>query len=289
VKVGIEAASERIVMSKVWFITGASRGLGAEIARAALNAGHQVVATGRNAETVAAALGASDHLLAVKLDVTNIDQVAAAVAAAKERFGRIDVLVNNAGYGQLGWFENTSDEQIRQQFETNVFGAMHVTRAVLPLMREQRLGHVFTISSVAGIYAVAGSSTYSASKFAVEGWMEGLVEEVKPLGIRATIVEPGFFKTDFLDASSVSYGAYDIADYSEAVAAFTEWHHNMNHEQVGDPAKLGAALLKIANMEQPPVRFAAGSDALGVVLKKANTIRAEAEAFGELSSSTDSR
>ena len=199
------------------------------------------------------------------------------------------MLVNNAGYGQLGWFENTSDEQIRQQFETNVFGAMHVTRAVLPLMREQRSGHVFTISSVAGIYAVAGSSTYSASKFAVEGWMEGLVEEVKPLGIRTTIVEPGFFKTDFLDASSVSYGAYDIADYSEAVAAFTEWHHNMNHEQVGDPAKLGAALLKIANMEQPPVRFAAGSDALGVVLKKADTIRAEAEAFGELSSSTDSR
>src|SRR3954468_8868838 len=157
-------------MSKVWLITGASRGLGAEIARAALNAGHKVVATGRNDKTVAAALGTSDHLLAVKLDVTAIDQVAAAVAAAKDRFERIDVLVNNAGYGQLGWFENTSDEQIRSQFETNVFSGMHVTWAVLPLMREQRSGHVFTISSMAGLVSVAGGTIYVASKFAVEGW-----------------------------------------------------------------------------------------------------------------------
>lgn len=275
-------------MTKTWFITGANRGLGAEIARAVLNAGNNVVAAARNPASIEQALGTSDRLLAVKLDVTKLDQVEAAVAAAKDRFGGIDVLVNNAGYGQLGWFENTSDEQIRSQFETNVFGAMHVTRAVLPLMREKRSGHVFTVSSVAGIVAVAGSSTYSASKFAVEGWMEGLAEEVRPLGIAATIIEPGFFKTDFLDSTSVSYGAHDIADYSEQVKQFTEWHDNMNHQQVGDPAKLGTVMIELSQMEQPPVRFAAGSDAAGAVLTKVENMRTSAEKHSELSKSTDS-
>ncbi|NHF65610.1 SDR family NAD(P)-dependent oxidoreductase [Xanthomonas hortorum] len=275
-------------MTKTWFITGANRGLGLGITRAVLDAGHRVVAAARKPEQITAALsGYGDRLLAVRLDVTKPEEAEAAVALAKQTFGGIDVLVNNAGYGQLGWFENTSDEQIRNQFETNVFGAMHVTRAVLPLMRERRSGHVFTVSSVAGIYAVAGSSTYSASKFAVEGWMEGLAEEVRPLGIAATIIEPGFFKTDFLDASSVAYGAHDIADYADQVRQFTEWHHNMNHQQVGDPAKLGSVLIQLNEMKQPPVRFAAGSDASGVVLTKAESIRAEADRLKNLSASTD--
>lgn len=246
------------------------------------------MATARKPEQISSALsGYGDRLLPVQLDVTKQDQAIAAVAAAKQAFGRIDVLVNNAGYGQLGWFENTSDQQIREQFETNVFGAMHVTRAVLPLMREQRSGHVFTISSIAGIYAVAGSSIYSASKFAVEGWTEGLAEEVRPLGIAVTIIEPGFFKTDFLDASSVAYGAHNIADYSEQVRQFKQWHHNMNHHQVGDPTKLGFVLIRLNEMKEPPVRFAAGSDASDIVLKKAESIRADAERLKDLSASTD--
>ena len=245
-------------MTQTWFITGANRGLGLEIARTILAAGHNVVATARKPGSIAAVLGAPANLLAVKLDVTKPEDAQAAVAAAKDRFGGIDVLVNNAGYGQLGWFENTSDVQIRAQFETNVFGAMDVTRAVLPLMREKRSGHVFTVSSVAGIYAVAGSSTYSASKFAVEGWMEGLTEELRPLGIKATIIEPGFFKTDFLDASSVTYGDYDIADYAEATKAFEEWHDNMNHKQVGDPTKLGNVLIELNKIDNPPVRLPPG-------------------------------
>lgn len=274
---------------KVWFITGASRGLGLEIARAVLTAGHSVVATARNPSTIEAALGKSDKLLAVKLDVTIPAQATAAVTAATEKFGRIDVLVNNAGYGQLGWFENTSDEQIRNQFETNVFGPMHVTRAVLPLMRAQRAGHIFTISSVAGFFSVAGSTTYSASKFAVEGWMEGLALEVKPFGIKVTTVGPGFFNTDFLDGSSVVYGAHDIEDYAPQVKEFTEWHHNMNHKQVGDPYKLGEVLIKLAAADSPPVRFAAGSDAYGVSMKKIKTLTDETEEWKILSAASDSK
>jgi NAD(P)-dependent dehydrogenase (short-subunit alcohol dehydrogenase family) len=276
------------MMSKIWMITGAARGLGLAIAKAALEAGHSVVATARNPSHVEAALtGYGDRVLAVALDVTKPAQAEAAVDAAKKHFGRIDVLVNNAGYGQLGWFENTTPDQIQRQFDTNVFGAMHVTRAVLPLLRAQRGGHVFTISSIAGLIAVAGSSIYAASKFAVEGWMEGLAQELKPLGIGATLVEPGFFKTDFLDSSSVTYGELNIPDYADQTAQFKGWHDNMNHEQVGDPAKLGAALLKLASAKSVPVRFAAGSDAYDVALGKFAALRSEAESLEALSKSTD--
>jgi NAD(P)-dependent dehydrogenase (short-subunit alcohol dehydrogenase family) len=252
-----------------------------------LDVGHNVVATARNPDFIGAALGASDRLLTAKLDVTQPDQVTAAIVATKVRFGRIDVLVNNAGYGQLGWFENISDEQIHKQFETNVFGAMHVARAVLPVMREQRSGHVFTVSSVAGFVAFPGSSIYSASKFALEGWMEGLAHELKPLGIAATLIEPGYFRTDFLDTSSVAYGAYDITDYSERAAQFKVWQDGMNHQQIGDPAKLGIVMIKLAEMNEPPVRFAAGGDAVGFALDKAKALRSEVERMLELSSSTD--
>jgi NAD(P)-dependent dehydrogenase (short-subunit alcohol dehydrogenase family) len=275
--------------NKVWFITGANRGIGAEIARTVLNAGHKVVATARKPETIAALLGHSDRLLAVPLDVTKPEQAEAAVAAAKQKFGRIDILVNNAGYGQLGWFENTSDKQVRDQFETNVFGTMQVTRAVLPIMRAQRSGHVLTISSIAGFIAFPGSSVYSASKFAVEGWMEGLAQELKPLGIAATIIEPGFFKTDFLDNTSVNYGEYNITDYEEQSSQFKDWHDNMNHNQVGDPAKLGAVLIRLSEMEVPPLNFPAGSDAVDMAFQTTERFRLEVEQNKELSASTDSQ
>jgi NAD(P)-dependent dehydrogenase (short-subunit alcohol dehydrogenase family) len=275
-------------MSKVWLITGANRGIGLGIARAVLEAGHKVVATARKPEQIEAALGGDDNrLLAVALDITQPVQAADAIAKAKAKFGRIDVLVNNAGYGQLGWFENTSADQIFRQFETNVFGSMHVTRAVLPTMREQRSGHVFTISSIAGINSVAGGAIYSSSKFAVEGWMVGFAQEVRPLGIAATLIEPGFFNTDFLDNISVTYGEYDIPDYREAFTKFKQFHDDMNHRQVGDPLKLGKVMTELAEMKEPPVRFAAGSDSVALVLQVAENLRSQAEKYKSLSISTD--
>jgi NAD(P)-dependent dehydrogenase (short-subunit alcohol dehydrogenase family) len=275
-------------MSKVWMITGASRGLGLEIARAALEAGDQVVATARRPEQLQNILqGYGDKVLVAGLDITVPAQAEAAVSLTKEKFGRIDVLVNNAGYGQIGWFENTSSDQIEKQFSTNVFGTMHVTRAVLPLMRAQRSGHVFTVSSIAGVLAFPGSSVYSASKFALEGWMEGLAQELSPLGVHATVIEPGFFRTDFLDATSIAYGAHDIDDYAEASAKFKTWHDEQNHDQLGDPAKLGAVMVALANTESPPVRFAAGSDAFELVCSKAENLRSTAEQWRDLSTSTD--
>ncbi|MWV58850.1 SDR family NAD(P)-dependent oxidoreductase [Rathayibacter sp. VKM Ac-2754] len=250
---------------QTWFITGANRGIGASIAKAALAAGHNVVATARRAETVTDALGASDALLAEALDITSAEQITAAVAVAEAKFGRIDVLVNNAGYGQLGLFEETSFDLVKKQIDTNLYGTMEVTRAVLALMRRQGSGHVITISSIAGTFGVTGSSVYSASKFALEGWMEGLKKELAPLGIEATIVEPGFFKTDFLDSSSVVYGDITIEDYAEESAAFRKSQDDMNHQQVGDPDKLAQATLDLVAADRPPLRFAAGEDAVSVV------------------------
>lgn len=275
-------------MRKVWFITGANRGLGLGITQAVLAAGHAVVATARKFENLQDIVGEPGSLLRFPLDITSSEQIDAAVEAAIEAFGKIDVLVNNAGYGQLGWFENTNDAQVRRQFETNLFGTMNVTRAILPVMRRQRAGQIFTISSAAGMISVAGSSTYSASKFAVEGWMEGLANEIAPLGIHATTVAPGFFKTDFLDASSVSYGANDIPEYAEAIQAFNAFHAEMNHQQVGDPVKLGQALIAISEQDAPPARYAAGSDSLGVVHAKIEIMRKQAELLADLSASTDS-
>lgn len=275
-------------MSKVWMITGASRGLGAEMVRAVLDAGHRVVATARRPQQIAERFGVyGDRLLALPLDVTVPAAAENAVTAAVAKFGRIDVLVNNAGYGQLGWFENTSEKQIRDQFETNVFGTMNVTRAVLPVMRKQRVGHVFTVSSIAGFIAFPGSSIYSASKFALEGWMEGMAHEVKPLGIAATLIEPGFFRTDFLDASSVAYGEYNVEDYAEQAAQFRAWHDDKNHSQEGDPAKIGSVLLALEATENPPTRFGAGSDAAEFALRKMDSWRTEVEQWKTLSKSTD--
>ena len=250
---------------KVWFVTGGNRGIGAETVKAALAAGHRVVATARKPETIEAAVGTSENLLALPLDITDEDQAQASVDAAVTRFGRIDVLVNNAGYGQLGLFEETSLDLIRKQFETNTFGTMSVTRAVLPVMRQQGSGHIFTITSISGTIGVTGSGTYSASKFAVEGWMESLAVEVAPFGITATIVEPGFFNTDFLDTSSVVYGDITVDAYAQQSADFRRSQDDMNHQQEGDPVKLAGALLQLADEAKPPMRFIAGQDAVNVV------------------------
>lgn len=274
-------------MEKVWFITGASRGLGLAIAKTALNAGNRVVVTARNTEVLINLFGNNPKVIIQSLDVTDTNSISAAVDTANNQFGRIDVLVNNAGYGQLGWFENTTEEQIRNQFETNVFGVMNVTRAVLPIMRAQHSGNIFTITSVSGIFSVAGGAVYASSKFAVEGLMEGVAQELKPLGIFSTIIEPGFFRTDFLDKSSIKYSGNNIDDYSAQFEDFRNWHENMNHKQIGDPDKLGNLLVKLSNATEPPIRLAAGSDGMNCVLEKAENLRSEAERNKELSISTD--
>jgi NAD(P)-dependent dehydrogenase (short-subunit alcohol dehydrogenase family) len=274
-------------MSKVWLITGASRGIGAGIVRALLAAGEKVVATARKAESVRSSHGTSDNLLSLALDVTKPDQAERAVADAKARFGRIDVLVNNAGYGQLGHFETISPEQIQRQFDTNVFGAMHVTRAVLPVMRAQGAGHVFTISSAIGLVSVPGSTMYAATKHALEGWMEGLAAELKNFGIAATLLEPGFFKTDFLSEQSVAFGDVKLAAYDELEAKNHEHLKRMTQGKGGDSERLGAALITLANMKDPPVRIAAGSGALTVFKMKADRLTAEAAAHADLSRAMD--
>jgi NAD(P)-dependent dehydrogenase (short-subunit alcohol dehydrogenase family) len=273
---------------KTWFITGASRGLGLGIARAALEAGDQVVATARKPEQVEAGLAgtADGRLLALKLDVTDQASIDAAVADASKRFGRIDVLVNNAGYGQLGAFEQQPVADIDRQFATNVFGVFAVTRAVLPLMRAQRSGLVVTVSSTGGLAGAEGGSIYCATKHALEGWSESLRIELAQFGIKTMLIEPGFFRTDFLDPSSVSYGGIAIPDYAGYSAGVRAYLDQMNHRQAGDPAKLGKAIVTLVASDDPPVRFAASADAYDILISRAERNRAEAEKWRALSMST---
>jgi len=273
---------------RVWFVTGGSRGLGAAIVQTLLDAGECVVATARKRDALTTAFGDdSDALLSLSLDVTDEAAVRAAVEAATTRFGRIDVLVNNAGYGNLSVFEESTAEDARAQYETNVFGLMHVTRAVLPVMRAQRSGRIFNVSSVGGIVGGASGTLYCASKFAVEGFSESLSQEVAPFGIHATIVEPGFFRTDFLEATSVKHGSNPIADYAETAAALKAFYDSRSQNQAGDPVKLAQALITLADAEQPPVRWCAGTDALGMVQAKIDSLQAELDAWRDLSASTN--
>jgi NAD(P)-dependent dehydrogenase (short-subunit alcohol dehydrogenase family) len=270
---------------KIWFITGAGRGMGVDIAKAALAAGNAVVATGRNPHAVAEAVGAADNLLAVKLDVTSPADAEAAVQAAVDRFGRIDVLVNNAGNFEAGYFEELTPEQIARQLAATLVGPMNVTRAVLPVMRKQRSGHVVTISSSAGFTGVEFGSAYAASKWGVEGWMESLAPEVEPFGIHTTIVNPGFFRTELLTKESTNYAAASIDDYAERSAAMREFWESMNGKQGGDPAKLAQALLAIVAEEQPPLRFIAGADAIETAEAKLAERQQQIDAFRDLSTS----
>jgi NAD(P)-dependent dehydrogenase (short-subunit alcohol dehydrogenase family) len=274
-------------MNQVWFITGASRGIGADIAKAALDAGHKVVATSRNYEDVTKNVGVSDQLLAVSLDVTNKKQIDIAVQQAISKFGSIDVLVNNAGYGHLGIFEETSLEDIHKQFNTNVFGLMAVTHAVLPHMRKQRGGRIFNISSVAGLKAGFATSIYGSSKFAVEGFSQALAEEVSPFNVFVTCVSPGYFRTDFLDTTSVKYSNHHIEEYTEGYEKFNKFHKERNHSQPGDPVKLGQVLVKLAQEKKPPVSFVAGSDGVQWANNAVKTLQSQVDEWKDLSVITD--
>jgi NAD(P)-dependent dehydrogenase (short-subunit alcohol dehydrogenase family) len=273
------------VTKKIWLITGAGRGMGVDFAKAALAAGHAVVASGRDGERVSRALGQSNDLLAVKLDVTSRADAEAAVRAAVDRFGRIDVLVNNAASFYAGYFEELTPEQMERQLATSLIGPMNVTRAVLPVMRKQRSGRIISISSSAGLSGFEFGTAYAASKFGLEGWMESLHAEVAPFGITTTIVNPGFFRTDLLTQGSAAYAAPSIADYADRHAERVQWYERMNGQQAGDPAKLAHALITIAGRGQPPGRFVAGADAIGIAEQKAKDLLEQANAFRDLSTS----
>ena len=270
---------------KVWLITGAGRGLGLDIAKAALAAGHRVVATGRDPSKVGTAIGPRNDLLTVKLDVTRLEDAHAAVAAAVARFGRIDVLVNNAGNFYAGFFEELSPDQFRNQIETLMFGPMNVCRAVLPGMRKQHDGLLITVSSTAGISGLLFCTAYAAAKFGVEGWMESLTPEIAPFGIRTMLVEPGFFRTELLSKDSTTFAKPTIDDYAKQTREIVAAWSGMDGKQGGDPAKLAETLVHLAALEEPPVRFAAGADAVQTFEAKANVLLKQSNAYRELSSS----
>jgi NAD(P)-dependent dehydrogenase (short-subunit alcohol dehydrogenase family) len=270
---------------KVWFITGAGRGMGVEIAKAALAAGDAVVATGRNTDAVEKAVGDANDLLVIKLDITRRADTEAAVQAAVERFGRIDLLVNNAGNFYAGYFEELTPEQIERQLATSLLGPMNVTRAVLPVMRKQRSGQIISISSAAGLVGFEFCSAYAASKFGLEGWMGSLQPEVAPFGIGTTIVNPGFFRTELLTKESVTYAEPSLEDYADRTAEqLTRWNAQSG-QQPGDPAKLARALVTIAGEEQPPHRFIAGAGAIGLADQKVADLQAQIDAYRDLSTS----
>ena len=275
-------------MIKTWFITGASRGLGAEIATAALKAGDRVVATGRQRAAVSDALGPdSDRLLSLSLDVADAAQAQAAADAAVARFGGIDVLVNNAGYGHLGYFEEATDADIQAQYATNVFGLFNVTRAALPAMRAARRGHVFNLSSTAGFRGVEIGALYCSSKFAVEGFSESLAHELAPFGIHVTIVEPGPFRTDFLKPESIRFASTPMADYDGRREAQRASFEQRNGGQAGDPQRLAEALVTLADDAKPPLRFTAGAMAVGLMDAKLAAMKDELDRWRDLGVATD--
>ena len=272
-------------MSKVWFVTGAGRGMGVDIAKAALAAGNNVVATGRNPGKVAEALGKSAGLLVLKLDITEPAQSASAVKASLDKFGRIDLLVNNAANFYAGFFEELTPEQMGRQLSTSLVGPMNVTRAVLPVMRRQRSGLIITISSTAGLIGFEFGAAYAASKFGLEGWMQSMQAEVEPFGINTITVNPGFFRTELLTEESTNFAEPAVEDYNERRAKQMEFWKGYNGQQSGDPAKLAQALLKISLEEKPPRRFIAGADAVATAEQVAATLKRQTEAYRELSSS----
>lgn len=270
---------------QVWFITGAGRGMGVEFAKAALAKGYQVVATGRNTDKVAKALGDDENLLIVKLDITNPTDAENAVKLAVDRFGRIDVLINNAGNFYAGFFEELTPQQIERQITTNLFGPMNVTRAVLPVMRKARSGHIISISSLAGLMGAEGVSAYTASKFGLEGWMESLRFDVSPFGIKTTVVEPGLFRTEFLESETTTWPELSIDDYAERSAQSQGFWEAQNGNQAGDPSKLAKALITIASQDEPPFRFLAGQDAIAGAEQKVAELQQQINDYRDLSTS----
>ena len=276
-----------MAQQKVWLVTGAGRGLGVDIVRAALSAGHAVMATGRNPDKVAAAFNSHDDLATVALDVTDPASAQAAVQATVDRFGRLDVVVNNAANFNAGFFEELSPEAFRAQIETTFFGPVNVVRAALPVLRRQRSGLLLTISSTAGIVGGEFVSAYAASKFAVEGFIESVAAEVAPFGIRTMLVEPGFFRTELLTPESTNYADASIEDYAERTAATVAAWQSMNGRQGGDPAKLADALVQLAGRDEPPTRFPGGADAVTTFEDRAKLLLRLADANRDLSSNLD--
>lgn len=272
----------------VWFVTGASRGFGAEIVEQALAAGHQVVATARKPEQVTERFpDAGATLLAVALDVTDEAQAKAAVDAAVARFGRVDVVVNNAGRGLLGAVEEVSDAEVRTVYETNVFGLLNVTRAVTPVLRAQRSGHIVNISSVGGFVGAAGWGIYASTKFAVEGISEALAAELKPFGVGVTIAEPGYFRTDFLDSTSLHTATTAIDDYADGPAGrMRQIAAQVNHDQPGDPGKAARVIVDTIDAGDAPLRLQLGADCIAAVEKKLDFVRGELDAWRAVSMST---
>jgi NAD(P)-dependent dehydrogenase (short-subunit alcohol dehydrogenase family) len=270
---------------KVWFITGAGRGMGVNFAKAALAAGHSVAASGRDKDRVVKTLGQSNDLLAVVLDVTNRAEAEKAVRSTVERFGRIDVLVNNAASFYAGYFEELTPEQMDRQLAASLIGPMNVTRSVLPVMRKQRSGHIISISSSAGLSGFEFGTAYAASKFGLEGWMESLHAEIAPFGITTTIVNPGFFRTELLTEQSTNYADPSIKDYDERRTKQLEYWKAQNGKQSGDPAKLAQALIVIADQQPPPSRFIAGADAIATAEQRVVELTAQIEANRDLSTS----
>jgi NAD(P)-dependent dehydrogenase (short-subunit alcohol dehydrogenase family) len=270
---------------KVWLVTGAGRGMGVDFAKAALAAGYKVVATGRNTNRVIQALGESEDLLVVRLDITKPADAESAVQAAVNKFGHIDVLVNNAASFYAGYFEELSPEQMERQLSTSLIGPMNVTRAVLPVMRKQRSGQIISISSTAGLIGFEFGTAYAASKFGLEGWMQSLQAEVEPLGINTIIVNPGFFRTELLTEESTNFAMHSIDDYNERRVQQMQFWKGYNGQQTGDPSKLAKALIKISNQEKPPRRFIAGADAIATAEQVVATLQQQINAYRELSSS----
>lgn len=281
------SSTPTVSFPRVWMITGASRGIGARIAEAALAQGDAVVATSRSADAITQRLGAGPALLPLALDVTDEDQARHAVGAALERFGRIDVLVNNAGYGLLGAVEEATADEVRRLYETNVFGLLHVTRAVLPAMRARRAGHVVNISSLGGVRSAAGFGVYCSTKFAVEGITEALHAELAPLGIHATVVEPGYFRTEFLDTASLSVSPRVLQDYAPSAGVVREAARRINLNQPGDPVRLAQAVMQLVASPTPPLRLPLGTDTLQAIADKHAFVAKETAAWRELAASTD--
>ncbi|WP_428680408.1 SDR family NAD(P)-dependent oxidoreductase [Sphingopyxis sp.] len=253
---------------KTWFITGASRGFGALVTERALAKGDAVVATARNPKAITDRFGEHPNLLAIALDVSDETQALAAADSAIARFGRIDILLNNAGFGLMGAVEEASAAEIEAVYRTNVFGLLTVTRAILPHMRSARSGRILNFSSIGGYRGAAGFGVYSSTKFAVEGLSEALHAELEPLGIHVTVIEPGYFRTDFLDSSSLSISAKQIDDYEATAGKVRNVAAGLSHNQPGDPSKLADVLIGFVDAPNPPVRLPLGSDTVAAIEAK---------------------
>ena len=273
--------------SKVWIITGAGRGLGLEITKAALASGDTVIAAVRSEPEKLQAELSHPNLRVAALDVSNEAQAQQVAADAVTRFGRIDVLVNNAGYGLLSAVEEATDEEVKRNYETNVFGLLKVTRAVLPHMRRQRSGHVINFSAVVGLRGCFGWGLYGSTKFAVEGITETMAHELDPLGIHASAVEPGFFRTNFLDHSSLSRACRVIDDYAETVGQMREFAVQVSHKQPGDPVKLAKAIVRLAASPKPPVHLPLGNDTLAAYRAKQAAFEQEIADWHDVITGTD--